>query len=360
MANYQTVAVCTASTGLVENVLWIDTDIDPPSGWPSNWVTAVGKVNTPSSGFTYVPVLNGFVPPQPNPTFDLRTSDLTWNPDPGVYYYWTTPIDKYYLWSVSTDTWLPQETLPPGAQTSEIVNAPIPEYTLTCDSPTVTPGGTVAVTLTNTNGQGGPGSVSYEIIGPPVLEDVKQQFSYTVGVVPGITPSVSGFLRNGVVSVGPSIANSNNFEFVQDDPSNDGNTLLLSTTLGGTHNGGTTYETGVFYYLDGVQVANSAAYIAGFDAATTRKLSVTIDPLLTGNLFPYSVQTADFQTGMFDLVPNSLGKYGGLFFNPLSGPSTIYITVEPGYVPPSPTEMIVKIINGFGDTQEVSFTIVPV
>jgi len=360
MANYQTVAVCTASTGFVETILWVDIDTDPPSGWPSNWVTSTGKVNTAAPGFTYVPVLNGFVPPQPNPTFDLRTSDLTWWPAPDVYYYWTNPIETYNLWNSFDETWTSTDTLPPGATSSEIVNVTIPEYTLTCDSPTVTPGGTVAVTLTNTNGQGCPGSVSYEIIGPAVFEDVKQQFNYTVGVVPGTTPPVSGFLRNGAVSVGPSIANSNNFEFVQDDPSNDGNTLLLSTTLGGTHNGGTTYETGVFYYLDGVQVANSAAYIAGFDAATTRKLSVTIDPLLAGNLFPYSVQTANFQTGMFELVPNSLGKYGGLFFNPLSGPSTIYITIEPGYVPPSPTEMIVQIQTEEGTTQEVSFTIVPV
>jgi hypothetical protein len=53
--------------------------------------------------------------------------------------------------------------------------------------------------------------------------------------------------------------------------------MMISTTQDGTHNGGTIYETGVTYFLDGVAVADAAAYDAGFAAASTREMRITTD-----------------------------------------------------------------------------------
>ena len=58
----------------------------------------------------------------------------------------------------------------------------------------------------------------------------------------------------------------------QDDNSNDGHPLILSTTTPSQ----TEYATGVVYLLDNVPVANAAAYNTGFNAATTRRLRVTL------------------------------------------------------------------------------------
>ena len=53
--------------------------------------------------------------------------------------------------------------------------------------------------------------------------------------------------------------------------------MVISTTQDGTHNGGTIYTTGVTYFLDSVEVADAAAYDAGFAAATTREMRITVD-----------------------------------------------------------------------------------
>ena len=52
--------------------------------------------------------------------------------------------------------------------------------------------------------------------------------------------------------------------------------MVMSTTQDGTHNGGTIYTDGVSYFLDGAEVDDAAAYDAGFAAATTRQMRITV------------------------------------------------------------------------------------
>jgi len=51
--------------------------------------------------------------------------------------------------------------------------------------------------------------------------------------------------------------------------------ILFSTTSGGTHGGGSSYNTGVVYKINGA-VVNEAAYVSGYAAATTRALEITV------------------------------------------------------------------------------------
>jgi len=74
------------------------------------------------------------------------------------------------------------------------------------------------------------------------------------------------------------------YTFNQDDSSNTAHPLLFSTQKNGTHSGGTAFETGVSYFLDGVEVADGDAYNAGFNTATQRRVEIAVsadtpDPL---------------------------------------------------------------------------------
>ena len=51
--------------------------------------------------------------------------------------------------------------------------------------------------------------------------------------------------------------------------------IKLSTTANGTHGGGSSYNTGVTYELDGSTVTESA-YVSGYSSATSRKLIITV------------------------------------------------------------------------------------
>ena len=183
MANYQRVGVVQLSTGLVQNVIDVDTDTQPPNTWPSNWITSVGKLNNADVGTTYVPLFNGFVPPQPNPTFILRTSDLTWQPESDIFYFWNDSPGIYYLWDPYSLAWTPLDTLPPGSQSDEITIVPFITYNLTKSADTVLPGGTIDITLSIT-GPSEPAVVPYEIIGTSALENVFQTYDYTVDTIP--------------------------------------------------------------------------------------------------------------------------------------------------------------------------------
>jgi hypothetical protein len=66
------------------------------------------------------------------------------------------------------------------------------------------------------------------------------------------------------------------YVFTQDNVSNVTHPFLFSASKNGTHSGGTEYTVGVKYYIDNVEVDDSTAYIAAFDAATNRK--ITIEP----------------------------------------------------------------------------------
>ena len=51
--------------------------------------------------------------------------------------------------------------------------------------------------------------------------------------------------------------------------------MKFSTTADGTHGGGSSYNTGVVYKINGSAVTESA-YVSGFAGATTRALEITV------------------------------------------------------------------------------------
>ena len=107
--------------------------------------------------------------------------------------------------------------------------------------------------------------------------------TYVVTVRADDTVNNGVFLIDGVIHPDIQMPRGKTFIWNQDDASNlftglglPRHPMVLSTTLDGTHNGGTIYEDGVSYFLDDVEVADAAAYDAGFTAATTRRMVVTI------------------------------------------------------------------------------------
>ena len=90
------------------------------------------------------------------------------------------------------------------------------------------------------------------------------------------SPGNNVFVLDGTQYPSIQFQHGKTYEFTQDAASNVTHPLLFSTTKNGTHGAGTEYITGVKYYIDGAEVDDSAAYIAAFDTATNRK--ITIEP----------------------------------------------------------------------------------
>ena len=107
--------------------------------------------------------------------------------------------------------------------------------------------------------------------------------TYTVTVVS--TGSGNKYFINGVQQDTVYLDTNGSFVFDQSDGSNDGHPLQLSTTSGGTHSGGTRYDTGVVYTGDGSTVSASD-YISNFNTYTTRSVTITTTAS-TPNLFYY-------------------------------------------------------------------------
>ena len=98
-------------------------------------------------------------------------------------------------------------------------------------------------------------------------------------------PSVSNgvFLVDGVVHPDLQMIRGVKYIWNQDDASNlfqglgvPRHGMIMSTTQDGTHGGGDIYTEGVQYFLDDVEVADAAAYDAGFAAATSREMHFTV------------------------------------------------------------------------------------
>ena len=112
----------------------------------------------------------------------------------------------------------------------------------------------------------------------------QDEFEVGTGVVnAGITLTItvvnpgSGnkYYTDGSLQSSINLAEGVTYTFNMDDASVDSHPLKISTTADGTHGGGSSYNTGVVYKLDGSTVSESA-YVSGFSAATTRRLELTV------------------------------------------------------------------------------------
>ena len=72
-----------------------------------------------------------------------------------------------------------------------------------------------------------------------------------------------------------ALAETVTYVFNLNDASNASHPMKFSTTSDGTHNSGTSYNTGVVYKINGSAVTESA-YVSGFAGATTRALEITV------------------------------------------------------------------------------------
>ena len=71
------------------------------------------------------------------------------------------------------------------------------------------------------------------------------------------------------------LAEGGTYTFDGSDSTMASHPIKLSTTANGTHGGGSSYNTGVTYELDGATVTESA-YVSGYSSATSRKLIITV------------------------------------------------------------------------------------
>mgnify|MGYP003148557664 FL=1 len=105
------------------------------------------------------------------------------------------------------------------------------------------------------------------------LGTVNADVTYVVTVVnPG---SGNKYYLDGSLQNPINLAEGVKYIFQQNDSSVDSHPMKFSTTDGGTHNGGTSYNTGVVYKINGAAVTESA-YVSGFAAATTRAIEITV------------------------------------------------------------------------------------
>ena len=112
-----------------------------------------------------------------------------------------------------------------------------------------------------------------------------------------VTVSNGEFLFGGSRPNFLSLGRGKTFIFNQDHSTNDGEYLLFSETDGGWHSAnsiGTTsylYDLGVTYTLDGSTVTY-AAYIAGFNAASQRRIQIVVPVTAPNTLYVFGYQTS--------------------------------------------------------------------
>ena len=111
-------------------------------------------------------------------------------------------------------------------------------------------------------------------------------YTVTVGAKTAVHPYYNQGSANGYIIQGGAYTNAtespdlqltrgNTYIFNQDDASNNTHPLYFSITEDGIHGGGTRYNDGVTYRLDGSAV-DAIAYASGFDAATTRTVTFVV------------------------------------------------------------------------------------
>ena len=81
---------------------------------------------------------------------------------------------------------------------------------------------------------------------------------------------------DGVTQATLNLYEGNTYIFDSSDSSVSSHPFLLSATSNGSHGGGSVYDTGVTYQLDGSNVANVLAYLNGYSTASSRSLTITV------------------------------------------------------------------------------------
>lgn len=104
----------------------------------------------------------------------------------------------------------------------------------------------------------------------PDLDSSTSAATYTITVQ--AVAAGNRYFINGIQQQTLTLIPGTAYTINQDDSSNSPHPLLLSTSLVAAG----AYSTGVVYYLNGSVVADLAAYVAGFAAASARKITVTL------------------------------------------------------------------------------------
>ena len=136
-----------------------------------------------------------------------------------------------------------------------------------------------------------------DVIHTSATQSDSETYVITVQDDPNVGNGV--FLIDGVVTPDIQMIRGNTYIWQQNSPTNlfagagiARHPMVISTTQDGTHNGGTIYTDGVTYFLDGVEVSDAAAYDAGFAAATTREMRITVPLDAPDNLYYFCYQHA--------------------------------------------------------------------
>ena len=100
----------------------------------------------------------------------------------------------------------------------------------------------------------------------------------TVTITVGNPGGGNVYYVNGTANGDITLNEGNTYRFNQDDVSNNTHALYISTSRNGHHTGGNYnyVENGQTWWLDGVQVADLAAYVSGFAAATSRYVQYVV------------------------------------------------------------------------------------
>lgn len=183
-----------------------------------------------------------------------------------------------------------------------------PTYTIVAQQ-TVNEGQDINAVLNTTDINSGT-ALPYTITGVDINDITSIRAQYTVAVATNAQPpGNSVFTINATQYPNLTLARNHTYIFNQNDVSNAtvSNPLAFSTTPNGTHAGGSIYEEGIVYKLDGLVQADAAAYAAGFALASSRTIEITPTDTTPIRLYYFGINTANMNpTGEVSIIGTTL------------------------------------------------------